>query len=227
MSGAVLLIEDDEQLAKLIARGLVEEGYDVTAVRDGEAGLERLTGGRFDACVLDVGLPGIDGFAVLERARAAAVATPILVLTAHDGVPDRVRGLKLGADDYLVKPFAFAELFARLEALGRRGAPPRPSVLSCGGLTLDVGTHRVTLDGAELALSPRQFALLECLLRRRGEVVPRATLLEQAFGYRFDPGTNIVEVHVAHLRQKIDRGGAPSLIETVRGVGYRLGTRDA
>jgi DNA-binding response OmpR family regulator len=218
----VLLVEDDPKLSRMIARGLGEEGYEVVLAADGETGLQRLLAGGIDACILDVLLPGVDGFAVLEQARAGGAATPILMLTALDAVPDRVRGLNLGADDYLVKPFAFAELLARLSALLRRGPLPRGRVLRQGPLVLDTTAHRLTVDGAEVALSQRQFALLELLLRRQGEVVSRAVILEEVFGYGFDPGTNVVDVHVANLRQRIDRPGHPSRIETIRGVGYRL-----
>jgi two-component system OmpR family response regulator len=217
-----LLVEDDPRLQRMIARGLTDEGYEVVGAADGETGLDHLVSGGVDACVLDVLLPGIDGFEVLTRARSAGVATPILMLTALDTVPDRVRGLNLGADDYLVKPFAFAELLARLSALLRRGPLPSGKVLRHGALALDAAAHRLTVDGAEVALSHKQFALLELLLRRRGEVVSRAAILETVFGYRFDPGTNLVDVHVANLRQRIDRPGRVSLIEAVRGVGYRL-----
>ncbi len=223
---AILLVEDDRKLARTIARGLEEQGYTVDTRHTGEAGLERLRGAHVEACVLDVLLPGIDGFEVLAQARHLGVTAPILMLTARDDVPDRVRGLDLGADDYLVKPFAFAELVARLGALLRRGLPQRGGVLTCGGLTLDPKTHEVRIDGSQVALSPRQHALLEYLLRHHGEVVSRSMLLEHVFGYKFDPGTNIVDVHIAHLRQSIDGPGRPSLIETVRGVGYRIGRRD-
>jgi two-component system OmpR family response regulator len=217
----VLVVEDDPAIGRVLERGLCEEQHDVELATDGPSGLAQLTGGGFDVCVLDLLLPGLDGFGVLERARAAGVTTPILILTARDAVPDRVGGLRRGADDYLVKPFAFAELLARLEALTRR-ARPRETVLRAGGLELHPAAHRATLDGQELSLSEKQFALLEFLLRHRGRVVTRAMVLEEVFGYTFDPGTNLVDVHVGHLRQKIDRAGAPSRITTVRGVGYRL-----
>jgi len=222
----VLVVEDDASLARVLERGLVEEGHTVTRVGDGEKALDALTDGnlRFEVCVLDVMLPKLDGFGVVERARAAGVATPILLLTARDAVPDRVEGLRRGADDYLTKPFAFAELLARLEALARRGTPPardREPVLEAADLALDRGAHRVTVGGDEVALSEKQFALLEFLLRNRGQVVTRQMVLKEVFGYAFDPGTNIVDVHVGHLRQKID-GAGKSRITTVRGVGYRL-----
>jgi DNA-binding response OmpR family regulator len=217
----ILVVEDDRALRGVLERGLTEEGHALEVVADGPAGLERLREGRFDVCVLDVLLPGLDGFAVVERARAAGVHTPILILTARDAVPDRVEGLKRGADDYLTKPFAFAELVARLEALARRGAPA-PERLQAGDLLVDPKAHRAWVGSDELQLSQKQFALLEFLLRHRGQVVTRQMVLSEVFGYGFDPGTNLVDVHVGNLRQKIDRPGAPSRITTVRGVGYRF-----
>ena len=217
----LLLIEDDPALAQMLRRALLEEGHVVEHSADGHAGLRGLEAGGVDVCLLDLQLPGLDGLTLLARARAAGVVTPILVLTARDAVPDRVAGLRGGADDYLTKPFAFAELLARVEALARRGLPPEV-VLRAGDLALDASSHRVTLGKHELALSEKQFALLEFLLRHRGRVVSRAMVLDKVFGYAFAPGTNIVDVHVAHLRQRIDTAGKPSRITTVRGVGYRF-----
>jgi two-component system OmpR family response regulator len=218
----ILVIEDDARMARMLQRGLANEGYQVEHVGDGEQGLSRLRVDSFVACVLDVRLPGRDGFSVVEEARRHGVRTPILLLTARDEIADRVHGLNLGADDYLVKPFAFAELLARLRALHRRGTPGPQETLRHAGLTLDPAAHRVAIDGEPITLSARQFALLAYLLRNAGEVVSRAMLLEHVFEYKFDPHTNVVDVHVAHLRQKIDTRGRPSLIETVRGVGYRM-----
>jgi DNA-binding response OmpR family regulator len=217
----LLLVEDDPKLTKMLGRGLREEGYDVTAVGDGEAGLAALRDGGFDACVLDVLLPGRDGFSVLAEARAAGVTTPVVILTARDAVFERVRGLSLGADDYLTKPFAFAELVARLQARTRPRLRSLPTKLSWGEIELDSTAHRATAGGEPLALSARQFALLEYLLRHQGEVVTRATLLEQVFGYEYDPGTNIVDVHLMHLRRRLGAVGA-SFVVSVRGVGYRV-----
>jgi two-component system OmpR family response regulator len=222
----ILLVEDDPKLARAIARGLTEARHAVAHCDTGEAAIERLAAEPFDACILDVRLPGIDGFEVLRRSRAQGVTIPILMLTARDGVEDRVTGLNLGADDYLVKPFAFAELLARLNALLRRRTPPHGDVLKEGRLSLDSSARRVAIGGCEVSVSKKQFALLEFLLRHRGEVVSRAMLLEHVFEYKFDPGTNVVDVHVAHLRQIIDQPGEPSLIQTVRGVGYRVGRGD-
>ena len=217
----VLLIEDDVALARVLKRGLSEDGHEIVHAADGPSGLARLREGDHDVCVLDVLLPGLDGFAVLSQARAAGIATPILMLTARDAVPDRVEGLKRGADDYLVKPFAFAELVARLEALARRPAP-REGPLRAGDLEIDPVAHRARLADRELTLSQKQFALLAFLLKHRGQVVTRQMVLERVFGYGFDPGTNLVDVHIGNLRQKIDAPGAPSRITTIRGVGYRF-----
>ena len=215
----ILLVEDDAKLRRMLARGLGEEGYAIAEAATGEEGLAMLLADALDGCILDVMLPGLDGYAVLQQTRAAAIATPILLLTARDAIGDRVRGLDLGADDYLVKPFAFAELVARLRALLRRGASRREPVLRLGELVLDPLAHEVSLRGQPLALSEKQFALLQYLLVHRGEVVSRSMVLREVFGYAFDPGTNLVDVHIANLRQRLGTAGAA--IETVRGVGYR------
>jgi two-component system, OmpR family, response regulator len=217
----LLVVEDDPQLAKMLCGGLTEEGHVVEHRADGPSGLLALTSASAEVCILDLQLPGLDGLTILERARAAGVRTPVLVLTARDAVPDRVAGLRGGADDYLTKPFAFAELLARLEALARRVIAPE-TVLRAGDLALDLDAHRATLGERELVLSERQFALLAFLLRHAGRVVSRAMVLQQVFGYAFDPGTNIVDVHIGHLRQRIDEDGKPSRITSVRGVGYRF-----
>ena len=217
----LLLIEDDPKVVEVVARGLVEEGFAVETRVSGEAGLEALIAG-VDACLLDLLLPDLGGLEVLRRARAAGVRTPILILTACDALSDRVLGLDSGADDYLVKPFAFAELLARVRALLRRGIPQPPAKVTFGDLEIDVGHHSVTRAGRSLDLSPAQFALLEFLVRNAGQVVTRGMIMEKVFKYGFDPGTNIVDVHIAHLRRKIDLASGPSLIETVRGIGYRF-----
>ncbi len=218
----LLVVEDDRKLSELLQRGLGEEGHAATCVRDGASGLARLRAEAFDACILDVGLPDLDGFTVLERARGAGVTTPILMLTARDAVPDRVRGLELGADDYLLKPFAFAELSARLAAIARRGSPARPQRLKLGRVELDPGSHRVTVGGELVELSQKQFSLLELLLRHAGQVVTRQMVLREVFGYGFDPGTNLVDVHVSKLRQQLEHPALDIKISSVRGVGYRL-----
>jgi len=218
----VLLAEDDVELGRVLEQGLGEEGFAVTRAHDGDAALERLRGGGFDACVLDVALPKRDGLEVLAVARREHGTTPILLLTARASVEDRVQGLDLGADDFLGKPFAFAELAARLRALHRRPSAYQPASLSVPPVELDVARHALRCRGEALSVSPTQFRLLELLMRRAGEVVPRAAILRHVWSYSFDPGTNLIDVHVAHLRGKLDRPGEPSLIETVRGVGYRF-----
>ena len=205
----------------MLARGLGEEGFETHCVADAEAALESLRSDRFDVCVLDVLLPAMDGFSALEAARQRGIVTPILLLTARDAVEDRVRGLQLGADDYLVKPFAFAELLARLQAIHRRAGPHRETVLSAGNVTIDPTAHRVLVGDEAVLLSAKQFALLELLLRHRGQVVTRAMILERVFGYSFPTNTNIVDVHISNLRQKLALPACRLRIETVRGVGYR------
>jgi two-component system, OmpR family, response regulator len=217
----VLVVEDDPKVSRMLERGLTEEGYEIVVVADAESALERLRSDRFDVCVLDVLLPAMDGLTALAAARAQGIVTPVLVLTARDGVADRVKGLQLGADDYLVKPFAFAELLARLQAIHRRSGPHREPVLSAGGVTMDPAAHRVTVGDTSVELSQKQFALLELLLRNRGHVITRAMILEKVFGYSFASNTNIVDVHISHLRQKLMLPGCALRIKTVRGVGYR------
>jgi len=217
----VLVVEDDPKVSRMLARGLTEEGFAPLCVGDAESALVRLRDDRFDVCILDVLLPAMDGFTALARARAEGIVTPILLLTARDAVADRVHGLQLGADDYLVKPFAFAELLARLQAIHRRAGPHRETVLSAGGVTIDPAVHRVSVGDEAIELSPKQFALLELLLRHRGQVVSRAMILERVFGYSFSPTTNIVDVHISNLRQKLAHPACRLRIETVRGVGYR------
>jgi len=218
----VLLVEDTRRLAASIQRGLAEEGFEVTAVERGADALERLGGRHIEAIVLDLGLPDIDGLEVLARARGAGYRVPILVLTARDAVSERVRALDAGADDYMIKPFAFAELLARLRALLRRAAAPRWTPLAVGDLVLESGEPMARVDGEAVALSPRERALLELFLSHPDEVLDRPTILREAFGYDFDPGTNLIDVHVAHLRRKL--AASRSHVETVRGVGYRLNT---
>ena len=216
----VLVVEDDPAVARAVVRGLVEEGHEVEHASDGAIGLVALSRGDMDVCVLDLQLPLLDGLSLLRSVRAKGVTTPVLVLTARDAVPDRVEGLRGGADDYLTKPFAFAELVARLEVLVRR--VPLVAPTRVGDLELDVATRKVRIATREVVLSEKQFALLAFLVKHAGQVVARATVLQAVFGYDFDPGTNIVDVHVLHLRKKIDAPGESSRISSVRGVGYRL-----
>jgi two-component system, OmpR family, response regulator len=217
-----LVVEDELKMAALIRRGLVEEGYAADVARSGEDAIDMARATPYDAIVLDVMLPGLGGFEVCRELRASGVWTPILMLTARDGVQDRVAGLDAGADDYLTKPFSFAELLARLRALARRGQAERPTVLAAGSLRLDPATRRVWRGDADIALSAKEFALLETFLRRPGQVLSRLELLEHAWDYAYENRSNIIDVYVGYLRAKIDRPFGRHSIETVRGVGYRL-----
>jgi two-component system, OmpR family, response regulator len=218
----VLLVEDDLRMAAAMLRALRGEGMAVEVAPSGEAALGMARGTDFDAVLLDVMLPGIDGFEVCRRLRREGVWAPVLMLTARDAVEDRVAGLDAGADDYVVKPFSLAELLARLRALSRRAAVERPPVLEVGSLRLDPSTREVWRDGTEIALSTREFALLETFMRRPGEVLSQLALLESAWDLGFEQRSNVVEVYVRYLREKIDRPFALRSIETVRGAGYRL-----
>jgi two-component system OmpR family response regulator len=218
----VLVVEDEVKMAALLQRGLREEGYAVDVASDGTEALWLATENGYDAIVLDVMLPDVDGFEVCRKLREAGRWSPVLMLTARDGVPDRVAGLDAGADDYLTKPFSFAELLARLRALVRRGAPERPAVLRVGDLVLDPATRRVARDGAPVELTAREFALLEFFMRHPGEVLSRTRLIEHVWDFAFEGDSNVVDVYVRYLREKIDRPFARDSIETVRGAGYRL-----
>ncbi|SFK58265.1 response regulator transcription factor [Geodermatophilus ruber] len=217
----VLVVEDQPKMQDLLRQGLQEAGFAVDSADDGPAALDRALGGAYDAVVLDVMLPGVDGFEVLRRLREEAVWTPVLMLTARDGVPDRVRGLDAGADDYLVKPFALSELISRVRAVIRRRSAP-PAALRCGPLELDPTARTVAVAGTRVELSPREFAVLWLLLQRQGAVVTRADILDQVWNAAPDVGSNVVEVYVRYLRDKIDRRFGVELIHTVRGAGYRL-----
>jgi len=219
----LLLVEDDKKAARVLTRGLLEEGFVVDVAHSGDVGEELARVNRYDAIVLDWRLPRKDGLAVCRDLRRRDILTPILILTARDALPDRVLGLDSGADDYLTKPFAFEELLARLRALLRRCELSRPPVLQVGDLVLDPVTHRVTRGGQEIGITPKEYAILETLMRHAGEVVSRSRIGESV--WQDDPGdlANLVDVHVSHLRRKIDqREGAP-LIQTVRARGFRLG----
>jgi DNA-binding response OmpR family regulator len=217
---ALLIVEDNATLAASLAKGLTEDGFSVDAVTTGGAALRRLERQDIDALVLDLGLPDIDGSDVLLRLRERGVNVPVLVLTARDAVASRVAALERGADDYLVKPFEYAELLARIRALLRRAAAPRWAPLSCNGLMLDPTELEIMVGNARVRLSPREHALLALFLRRKGELLRREDILLQVFGYNFEPGTNLVNVHIANLRKKLRNG--PVVIDAVRGVGYRL-----
>jgi DNA-binding response OmpR family regulator len=216
----VLLIEDDTEAARFLVKGLRESGYSVDHAADGREGLFRATEGQFDLVVTDRMLPHIDGLAIIELMRRKGLTTPVLVLSALGSVDDRVKGLKAGGDDYLTKPFAFAELVARVRSLGRRARPALPPVLERAGITLDLPGHRAWRDGLLLSLSPKEFAVLEVLMRAGGTVVSAEELLEKAWDENADPFTNAVRVALMTLRRKL---GDPPVIETVPGAGYRLG----
>ena len=218
----VLVVEDEIKMASLIRRGLRSEGLAADVAIKGEDALWMAGSTGYDAIVLDVMLPGIDGFETCRRLRDDGVWAPILMLTARDAVEDRVAGLDHGADDYLLKPFSFAELLARLRALVRRGRGERPAVLEVGDLQLDPATHRVSRDGTEISLSAKEFALLEVFMRHAGEAISRFQLLEHAWDYDYENRSNVVDVYVRYLREKIDRPFGTKSIETVRGEGYRL-----
>jgi two-component system OmpR family response regulator len=218
----LLVVEDELKLATLVARGLREEGYAVDVAGDGENALWMAHAATYDAILLDVMLPGVDGFELCRRLRAEDVWSPILMLTARDAVGDRVAGLDAGADDYLPKPFAFDELLARVRSLVRRAPTPRPAVLEVGSLRLDPAAHRAWRGDVELDLSPKELTLLELFLRRPGTVLSRSELLDGAWDIAFERRSNVVDVYVGYLREKIDRPFDCKSIETVRGVGYRL-----
>jgi two-component system, OmpR family, response regulator len=218
----VLVVEDEAAMASVLNRGLSEEGFAVDVAADGVDGLWYATEYAYDAIVLDVGLPGRDGFTLLAELRQRESWVPVLFLTARDAVDDRVRGLDLGADDYLTKPFAFAELLARLRVLLRRGARPRPAVLQVGGLRLDPAERTVRRGDHAVVLTAKEFAVLECFMRHPGETLTRTQLIEHVWDAEFGNDSNVVDVYVASLRAKLDRPFGSHLLETVRGVGYRL-----
>ncbi len=218
----VLVVEDEAKLAQLLARGLREEGYAVDVTGRGEESLWMAKANPYDAILLDVMLPGADGFEICRRLRSSGVWSPVLMLTARDAVDDRVSGLDAGADDYLAKPFSFEELLARIRALVRRAPAERPVVLEAGDLRLDPVSHRAWRGDAELELSAKEFSLLELLVRRPGKVFTRSELLDGAWDMNFERRSNVVDVYMRYLREKIDRPFGKDSIETVRGVGYRL-----
>jgi len=220
----ILLIEDDGDAAAYLSKGLVESGYSVDHADNGDDGLHMALTSEYDVLVVDRMLPGRDGLSIIAVLRAGGDATPALVLSALGEVDDRVAGLRAGGDDYVVKPYAFSELLARLEALVRRAHPQvEQTRLEAADLVLDLKTHRVTRAGKRVHLQPREFRLLEFFLRHQGHVVTRTMLLEQVWDYSFDPQTNVIDVHISRLRNKIDKGFGTPLLHTVRGAGYKLG----
>jgi len=220
----ILVVEDEPKTGNYLKQGLTEASFVVDLMRDGEDGLHAATTGEYDMIVLDVMLPGRDGWSVLHALRAAGNNVPVLFLTARDQVDDRVKGLELGADDYLVKPFAFSELLARVRTLLRRGKTKEPEVLRVADMELDLLRRRVVRSGKRIDLTAKEFALLELLLRRHDEVLPRSLIASQVWDMNFDSDTNVIEVAVRRLRAKIDDGFEPKLIQTVRGMGYVLET---
>jgi two-component system OmpR family response regulator len=225
MGRKILLIEDDRETASYLAKGLIQEGHSVDSVANGHDGLFGATDGSFDLIVLDRMIPGMDGLTVLKALRAADIRTPVLILSALASVGDRIDGLEAGSDDYLVKPFSFAELLARVNALLRRRdarLDPADHRLTVGDLEIDPLARSVKRGGRRLDLKPREYLLLEYFARNEGRVVTRTMLLEQVWDYHFDPGTNVIDVHVSRLRRKLDEGFDKPLLHTVRGAGYML-----
>ncbi|GKS02292.1 winged helix-turn-helix domain-containing protein [Sphingomonas aquatilis] len=226
MTRKILVVEDDASTSAYLAKGLSESGYAVEAAHDGRDGLFLASEGIFDLIIADRMLPGLDGLAMVSAIRAAGLDTPVLILSALGAVDDRVDGLKAGADDYLCKPFSFAELSARIEALVRRsdraGAEPTKTRLSVGDLEIDLLSRAVTRAGRSIPLGAREFNLLEFLARHAGQVVTRTMMLEKIWNYHFDPGSNVVDVHIGRLRRKLEEGFPTPILHTVRGAGYRL-----
>ena len=218
----ILVVEDEVNLANAVAQGLQAEGYGVEVANDGEEGLWRAREGQFDAIVLDIMLPGINGYVICRTLREEEIWTPILMLTAKDGEYDEAEGLDTGADDYLTKPFSFVVLLARLRAILRRARTVRPAVLTVGDLALDLSTRECSRDGVSIHLTPREFALLEALATEPGRVRTKQELIDSVWGMDYDGPPNIVEVYVGYLRNKVDRPFGCAAIETVRGIGYRV-----
>jgi len=219
----VLIVEDDQEAASYMVKGLKESGYVVDHVADGREALYRVAAETYDAAVVDRMLPGVDGLTIVKTMRSAGNHIPVLILSALGDVDDRVKGLKAGGDDYLVKPYAFAELLARLEALLRRGRADSPdTTLKLADLEMDLVGRTVRRAGRPIELKPKEFALLEYLMRHAGHVVTRTMLLENVWDYSFDPQTNVIDVHISRLRQKIDKGHDKPLLSTIRGAGYSL-----
>ncbi|MDA3785443.1 MAG: response regulator transcription factor [Deltaproteobacteria bacterium] len=219
----ILLVEDDLKIASLIKKGLSQAGFRVYHAVDGQEGLEKVLGGEFDAAIIDIMLPRLDGLSLLQQMRAEKISTPVIVLSAKRSVDDRIKGLQMGGDDYLTKPFAFSELLARLQALLRRSTGKvEPVVLHYDDLTVDLISHEVSRGPDLLDIQPREFDLLVYLVRNAERVVSKTMIMEHVWGYNFDPQTNVVEARMCRLRNKIDKPYAKTLIQTVRGVGYVL-----
>ena len=223
----LLLVEDDRKTVSYLQRGLTESGFVVEVANTGESGLALLRGAGFDLAILDIMLPGRDGWSILSEIRAAGITTPVVLLTARDSVADRVKGLELGADDYLVKPFAFSELLARIRTVLRRGPTRQTDSVRIADLEIDIVRLKASRNGKRLDLTPKEFALLSLLARRTSEVLSRTLIAEQIWDMNFDGGTNVVDVHVRRLRAKVDDPFPEKLIHTIRGAGYVLEHRPA
>ena len=219
----ILVVEDDKKIASFISKGLREAGFAVDVAHDGVDGLHLGLSEPYDAAVMDIMLPGLDGLSLIERLRVKRITTPVIILSAKRSVDDRVKGLQSGGDDYLTKPFSFSELLARIQALIRRSTrTSEPSTLTAGGLRLDLLTRQAQRDSQDISLPSREFALLEYLVRNKGRIVSKTSILEHVYDYSFDPQTNVVDVLVCRLRNKIDRDFEQKMIHTVRGMGYVL-----
>lgn len=223
----ILLVEDDKDAASYLIKGLSESGHNVIHAADGKEGLGQALTGDFDMMIVDRMLPERDGLSIVAAVRAAKISTPVLILSALSQVDDRVEGLRAGGDDYLTKPYAFSELLARIEALSRRNqAAPLDNKLKIYDLEMDLSKHKVTRAGKSITLQPREFRLLEYLMRHKGQVISRTMLLEQVWDYNFDPQTNVIDVHISRLRNKIDKGFDKPLLHTIRGAGYSISETD-
>jgi len=223
----LLLVEDDIKTAEFIQKGLKQEGYLVEHVEDGLEGIIRATGESFDAAIIDIMLPKMDGLSLVGEVRSRNINFPVLILSARSSVDDKVKGLQKGGDDYLVKPFAFSELLARLQALIRRSSfSDNSTVISVGELQVDIVKRRVHLGGEEINLQPKEYALLEYLIRNAGHIISKTMIMEHVWDYNFDPQTNVVEARICHLREKLEGKSKKKLIHTVRGMGYLLEERD-
>lgn len=219
----ILLVEDDPKIASFIEKGLRSAGYTVDHAADGETGLEKALGYAYEAAIIDIMLPKRNGLSLIETLRRERISTPVIILSARDAVDDRVKGLQIGGDDYLTKPFAFSELLARIQALIRRTSEAgEPTLLKCGNLSMDLLTREVKRAGQPISLQPLEFSLLAYLLRNAGRVVSKSMIIQHVWDYHFDPQTNVVEARISRLRDKIDRDFDRKLIHTIRGVGYVL-----
>lgn len=223
----LLLVEDDQKIASFVKKGFKAEGFAVDHAADGMAGLDLALSEPYDAAVIDIMLPKLDGLSLIGRLRRQKVMTPVIILSAKGAIDDRVKGLQIGGDDYLSKPFAFSELLARVQALIRRASgATEPTRLACGDLTIDMLSREVRRDGKKIDLQPLEYSLLEYLMRNAGRVVSKTMIMEHVWDYHFDPQTNVVEARICRLREKIDKGFDPKMIHTVRGVGYVLREND-